>query len=162
MSESPCRNDLAPDAAAGWRFGIVVSRFNDAITESLLAGARDVLAAHGAAAEDVETVHVPGAYELPMAAALVASRGEISAVICLGALIRGETTHFDILASSVAHALQAVARDFALPVSFGLITCENEEQAWARAGGERGNKGAEAALAAIEMAGIFAAARTDC
>jgi len=158
MSEAQPETDLAPDAAAGWRFGIVVSRFNEAITERLLEGAREALAAHGAADEDVETVRVPGAYELPMGAALLASRDDIHAVICIGALIRGETPHFDVLASSAAHALQAVARDFALPVAFGIITCETEEQAWARAGGDRGNKGAEAALAAIEMVRVFASA----
>jgi len=156
MSEFRSQSDLAPDAAAGWRFAIVVSRFNESITERLLAGARETLAAHGATGDDVETVHVPGAYELPIGAALLASREDIHAVICVGALIRGETPHFDVLASSVAHALQEVALEFALPVAFGLITCENEEQAWARAGGERGNKGAEAALAAIEMVGVFA------
>jgi len=158
MSESRSQTELAPDAAVGWRFGIVVSRFNEAITERLLAGAREALEAHGAATDDVETVRVPGAYELPMGAALLASREDIHAVICIGALIRGETPHFDVLASSAAHALQAVSREFALPVAFGLITCENEEQAWARAGGEHGNKGEEAALAAIEMVGLFASA----
>lgn len=158
MSESRSRTDLAPDAAAGWRFGVVVSRFNEGITERLLEGARETLAAHGASGDDVETVHVPGAYELPMGAALLASREDIHAVICVGALVRGETPHFDVLASSVAHALQDVAREFALPVAFGLITCDNEEQAWARAGGARGNKGEEAALAAIEMVALFARA----
>ncbi len=158
MSESRSQVELAPDAAAGWRFGIVVSRFNEEITERLLEGAREALSAHGATGKDVEVVRVPGAYELPMGAALLASREDIHAVICLGALIRGETSHFDVLASSTAHALQAVAREFALPVGFGLITCEDEAQAKARAGGDRGNKGAEAALAAIEMVGVFASA----
>lgn len=157
MSESQSPIELAPDAAVGWRFGIVVSRFNEAITERLLAGAREALAAHGAASRDVEIIRVPGAFELPMGAALLAAREDIHALICVGALIRGETPHFDILASSAAHALQTVSREFALPVGFGLITCDNEEQAWARAGGDRGNKGAEAALAAIEMIGVFAA-----
>jgi len=156
MSESRTQIELPADAAAGWRFGVVVSRFNEEITERLLAGARETLAAHGAAADDVEIVHVPGAYELPMGAALLGSRDDIHAVICIGALIRGETSHFDVLASSAAHAIQDVAREFALPVAFGLITCENEEQARARAGGDRGNKGAEAARAAIEMVGLFA------
>jgi len=156
MSDSRSRTELAADAAAGWRFGVVVSRFNEAITERLLEGARAALQAHGAVNEDVEIVHVPGAYELPMGAALLAAREDMHAVICVGALIRGETPHFDVLAHSTAQALQAVARDFAVPVSFGLITCEDEQQAWARAGGERGNKGAEAALAAIEMVGVFA------
>ncbi len=156
MSESRSEPKLSADAAVGWRFGIVVSRFNQEITERLLEGASETLAAHGAAKKDIEVLRVPGAYELPMGAALLASREDIHAVISIGALIRGETPHFDVLASSAAHALQTVARDFALPVAFGLITCENEEQAWARAGGDRGNKGAEAALAAIEMVGLFA------
>ena len=157
MSESQSQTELAPDAAVGWRFGIVVSRFNQAITERLLAGAREALAAHGAAGGDVEVVRVPGAFELPQGAAMLAAREDIHAVICVGAIIRGETPHFDVLASSTAHAIQTVAREFALPIGFGLITCDNEEQARARAGGDRGNKGAEAALAAIELVGVFAA-----
>ena len=157
MSESQSQIELAPDAAVGWRFGIVVSRFNEPITERLLAGARDALTAHGAASGDVVVVRVPGAFELPQGAAMLAAREDIHAVICVGALIRGETPHFDVLASSAAHAIQTVAREFALPIGFGLITCDNEEQAQARAGGDRGNKGAEAALAAIEMVGVFAA-----
>jgi 6,7-dimethyl-8-ribityllumazine synthase len=157
MSEKGYTPALAVDAAAGWRFGVVVSRFNEEITEALLRGAQETLRSYGAANADIEVVRVPGAFELPIAAALLASRDDIHAVICLGALIRGETPHFDVLAHSTANALQDVAREFALPVGFGLLTCDTGEQASARAGGARGNKGADAAEAAIEMVGVFAA-----
>ena len=155
MSENRDQETLSADAAAGWRFGVVVSRFNTDVTEKLLQGARKTLADHGAAAQDVVVVHVPGAFELPMGAALLSAREDIHAVICLGALIRGETPHFDVLAHSVAHAVQDVSREFALPVTFGLLTCDNQEQAMARAGGAHGNKGAEAAATAIEMIELF-------
>jgi 6,7-dimethyl-8-ribityllumazine synthase len=156
MSENGYTAKISSDAAAGWRFGIVASRFNEGVTEALLEGARSTLKQYGAANADIEVVRVPGAFELPMGAALLASREDIHAVICLGALVRGETPHFDVLAMSAANAIQGVARDFALPVTFGLLTCETEAQAVARAGGERGNKGADAALAAVEMVGLFA------
>lgn len=155
MSERSPRNVLEADAAVGRHFGIVVSRFNDEITEPLLEGARTALTEHGAASADIVVVRVPGAFELPMGAALLASREDLDAVICLGALIRGETSHYDVLAHSAATALQDVALEFATPVAFGLLTCEDHAQARARAGGAHGNKGAEAALAAIEMVALF-------
>ena len=155
MSDDGYTVNLARDAAAGWRFGIVVSRFNEEITEALLAGAKETLRDYGAASKDIDVVHVPGAFELPMGATVLAAREDIHAVVCVGALIRGETPHFDVLANATAHAVQNVARDFGLPVTFGLITCDTMEQAQARAGGDRGNKGSEAALAAIEMIGVY-------
>ena len=141
---------------AGLHFAVVVARFNEDVTARLLSGARTAFERHGVRDDDVDVAWVPGAFELPIAARKLAESRRYDAIVCLGAVIRGETPHLDVLASSTAQALQAVAREFALPVAFGLITCENEEQAWARAGGERGNKGAEAALAAIEMVGVFA------
>ena len=158
MSDDGYTVNLERDAAAGWRFGVVVSRFNEAVTTALLAGARETLKEYGAASKDIEVVHVPGAFELPMGAMVLAAREDIHAVICVGALIRGETPHFDVLATSTAHAVHDVAREYGLPVTFGLITCDTMEQAEARAGGDRGNKGSEAALAAIEMIGVYAAA----
>ena len=155
MSETHPANILAPDAASGKRFGVLASRFNEHITDVLLEGAVRTLHEHGA---DAVHVHrVPGAYELPFAAGALARTGGLDAIVCLGALIRGETSHFDVLAHSTAIALQEVGREHGLPVAFGVITCENEEQALARAGGTHGNKGEEAALAAIEMTQVFAA-----
>jgi 6,7-dimethyl-8-ribityllumazine synthase len=158
MSDDGYTVDLERDAAAGWRFGVVVSRFNEDITSALLDGARTTLKEYGASSKDIEVVHVPGAFELPMGATVLAAREDIHAVVCVGALIRGETPHFDVLATSTAHAVQDVAREFGLPVTFGLITCDTMEQAQARAGGAKGNKGSEAALAAIEMIGVYSAA----
>ena len=125
------------------------------MTDRLEEGARQVLVEHGADVSAVRTVHAPGAYELPMVAHHVASAGATDAVICLGTLLRGETAHFDVLAHAVAGAVQATVRETGVPVSFGVITCDTLQQAEARAGGEHGNKGAEAALAAIEMATLY-------
>jgi len=134
---------------------VIVSRFNDEITGALLEGARATLQSHGAAADAVEVYEVPGAFELPVAASRLAD-GRADAIICLGALIRGETPHFDYLASAVSHGITDVALRSGVPVIFGVLTCEHREQAEARAGGDRGNKGAEAAIAAIEMVNLFA------
>lgn len=147
--------DLEPDAAAGFRFAVVVSRFNGEITGALLEGAQQTLQQHGAASDAVQVYEVPGAFELPMTAARLADGG-VDAIICLGALIKGETPHFDYLGASVAHGICDVAVRSGVPVIFGVLTCEQREHAEARAGGARGNKGAEAALAAIEMADLFA------
>lgn len=152
MSELRSEAPFAEDAAAGLRFGVVVSRFNEDVTGRLRDGVTKTLERYGADPEDVLVVDVPGAYELPLAALRLAADGELDAVVCVGALIRGETSHFDVLAHSVAHAIQDAMRETGVPIAFGVITCENAEQAEARAGGEHGNKGVEAALAAIEMA----------
>lgn len=151
----------AGDAAHPFRFGLVVSRTNDDVTAALAAAATEAFRLHGAADDAVERVDVPGAFELPMAAARLIDDRDVDAVVCIGALIRGETPHFEVLAAAVAHGIQEVALDSGLPVTFGVLTCDTHEQALARAGGEKGNKGAEAALAAIEMASAYAALAGD-
>jgi len=154
MSESRQHADLGPDAAVGFRFAVIVSRFNHDITAALLDGARTTLAAHGAAEDDIVVYDVPGAFELPMAASRLAA-GRFAAIICLGALIKGETPHFEYLCSAVAHGIQEVGIRSGVPVIFGVLTCEHRDHAEARAGGDKGNKGAEAAIAAIEMVSLF-------
>ncbi len=139
----------------GIRVGIVVSRFNEPVTDRLLQGALDVLTRSGVEGENITVVRVPGSFEIPLAAQKLAASGDLDALICLGALIRGETSHFDYLASEVTSGIGAVSRKFDLPVSFGVLTTETTEQAMNRAGLKSGNKGAEAALAALEMANLF-------
>jgi 6,7-dimethyl-8-ribityllumazine synthase len=141
---APGRND-----ARGLKFAIVVARFNSAITEKLLEGAREALTKNGA--RDVEIFYVPGAFELPLAAKWLA-HGGYSAIIALGAVIRGETPHFDFVAGEAARGLQQVALECNIPVAFGVLTTDTVEQAEARAGGKHGNKGYDAAMTAIEMA----------
>lgn len=154
MSELRQHADLGPDAALGFRFAVIVSRFNHGITAALLDGARTTLAAHGVAPGDIVVYEVPGAFELPMTAARLAG-GHFDAIICLGALIKGETPHFDYLCSAIADGIQDVGVRSGVPVIFGVLTCENHDHAAARAGGDKGNKGAEAAIAAIEMVNLF-------
>ena len=154
MSESRQHSDLGPAAAAGFRFALIVSRFNDDITGALLDGARATLVAHGAAGNDIVVHDVPGAFELPMTASRLAD-GRFDAIVCLGALIKGETPHFEYLCSAVARGIQEVGVRSGVPVIFGVLTCEHRDHAEARAGGNKGNKGAEAALAAIEMVSLF-------
>ena len=160
MSDLRERAPLASDAAALFRFGVIVSRTNADITTALLIGALETLREYGADHDAIGVSHVPGAFELPMAAAKLADSG-VDAIICIGALIRGETPHFDYLAASVAQGIQNVAADAGIPVVFGVLTCDSMEQASARAGGEKGNKGAQAAVAAIEMAVLYAALERD-
>lgn len=136
--------------ARGLRFAIVAARFNEAITSKLLTGANSVLEERHAASSTV--FHVPGAFELPFAARKLALSGEYDAVIALGAVIRGGTPHFDYVAGEAARGLMQASLETGIPVIFGVLTTDNLEQAEARAGGEHGNKGADAALAAIEMA----------
>ena len=155
MSELRENADLKPDAASGFRFAVVVSRFNGDITSALLDGARRTLQQHGAAPDAVQVHEVPGAFELPMTASKLAD-GRVDAIICLGALIKGETPHFDYLGTAVATGICDVAVRSGVPVIFGVLTCERRQHAEARAGGEKGNKGAEAAIAAIEMAALYA------
>ena len=156
MSELRNAGALATDAARPFRFDVVVSRTNATITEALLEGALGALGVHGAQDETVRVCHVPGAFELPMTAAKLA-KSNPDAIICIGALIRGETPHFDYLSAAVAQGIQDVAIDSGIPTVFAVLTCDSMEQATARAGGDKGNKGAEAAIAAIEMATLFAA-----
>jgi 6,7-dimethyl-8-ribityllumazine synthase len=139
-------------SAARLRFGIVVSRFNSFITERLLAAALDALERAGATGKDVEVVHVPGSFELPLAAKKMAATGKYDALIAVGCVLRGETTHYDYVCSETARGLQLAQMDSGLPVIFCVLTCDTLEQAIDRAGLKGGNKGFEAGLAAIEMA----------
>jgi 6,7-dimethyl-8-ribityllumazine synthase len=139
-------------SASGLRFGIVVSRFNSFITERLLAAAVDALQRAGAADKDVEVVRVPGAFELPLAAKKLAATGRYDALIAVGCVLRGETTHYDYVCSETARGLQLAQMDTGLPIIFCVLTCDTLEQAIDRAGLKGGNKGFEAGLAAIEMA----------
>jgi 6,7-dimethyl-8-ribityllumazine synthase len=140
--------------ASGLKVGIVVSRFNNFITEHLLSGAVDELIKHGADENDIEVIRVPGAFEIPLAAKKLCLRGN-DAVICLGAVIRGGTPHFDYVAGEAARGVAEVAREADIPVMFGVLTTDDVEQAADRAGGKCGNKGAESALAAIVMATLY-------
>lgn len=138
---------------AGRRFAIVVSRFNEPITAKLLEGARDALARHGAA--DVDVVWVPGAWELPIAARRLLATDRYDALVAIGAVIRGDTPHFDYVAGEASRGLARASADFDRPVGFGVLTCDTMEQAEARAGGAHGNKGWDAAMAALEMADVL-------
>jgi 6,7-dimethyl-8-ribityllumazine synthase len=139
-------------SAEGLRFGIVVSRFNSFITERLLAAAVDALERAGAASKDVDVVHVPGSFELPLAAKKLAATGKYDALIAIGCILRGETAHYDYVCSETARGLQLAQMDSGLPIIFCVLTCDTLEQAIDRAGLKGGNKGFEAGLAAIEMA----------
>lgn len=141
--------------AAGKRFALVVSRYNEFFSSRLLSGAEDCLLRHGAAPEDVEVWRVPGCFELPLVAKKVAQTGKFHAVVCLGAILRGQTSHFDLVASEAAKGVARVSLETDVPTIFGVITTETIEQAVDRAGARAGNRGAEAALAAIEMASVL-------
>jgi 6,7-dimethyl-8-ribityllumazine synthase len=141
--------------ANGLQFAVLVSRFNGFITEQLLAGALDALHRHGAKDEQVDVVRVPGTFELPAAARQVAALGRYDAIIALGAVIRGATPHFDYIAAEASKGLGQVALEGPCAVSFGVLTTDTLEQAIERAGTKAGNKGADAALAAIEQANLF-------
>lgn len=142
--------------ARGVRFGIVLSRFNELVGEQLLSGAVEALMSRGAAAEDIDIVRVPGAFEIPVTLKVLAETDEYDALIALGAVIRGDTPHFDYVAGECARGIREVSVDYGLPVAFGVLTVDTLEQALARAGANRGaNKGAEAALVAVEMANLF-------
>jgi 6,7-dimethyl-8-ribityllumazine synthase len=140
--------------ATGLKVGIVVSRFNVFITEHLLTGAINELISHGVNEGDIEVIRVPGAFEIPLAAKKICSRRK-DVIICLGAVIRGDTPHFDYVATEAARGVAAVSIETDIPIMFGVITSNNIEQAEDRAGGKCGNKGADAALAAIEIATLY-------
>jgi 6,7-dimethyl-8-ribityllumazine synthase len=140
--------------AAGRRVALVVSAFNDFVTDRLRAGAMAALQSAGVAADDVSIIHVPGAFEIPLAAQHAAESGRFDAIVCLGCLIRGETPHFEYISSAVAHGITAAARLTRVPMSFGVLTTNSAEEALARAGEGPGNKGHEAAVAALEMADV--------
>jgi len=142
-------------SAEGYRFGLVVSRFNDFISSKLVEGAVDALKRHGATEEQLLLVKVPGAFEIPLAAKKLAESGKVDAVICLGAVIRGSTPHFEYVAAEVSKGIAVVALDTKVPVAFGVLTTDNLEQAIERAGTKSGNKGWDAALAAMEMVNLF-------
>jgi 6,7-dimethyl-8-ribityllumazine synthase len=144
----------APDGA-GVRVGIVAARFNGVITSKLVEAARDGLLHHGVADDDISLVWVPGAFEIPLAAMRVARRGEVDAVICLGAVIRGETGHFGLVANEAARGVAQVSLDTGVPCVFEVLATENLSQAEARAGGEHGNKGWEAARVALAMVSLL-------
>ena len=141
--------------ANGKKFGIVASRFNDFITKKLLEGCIDALLRHGAKDSELEVAWVPGAFEVPLVAKKMANSKKYDAVICLGTVIRGETPHFDYVASEVAKGIAQVSLDANIPTIFGIITAENIEQAIERAGTKDGNKGKDAAVTAIEMVNLL-------
>ena len=142
-------------SSKGLRFAIVVARFNSFITERLLAGALDALARTGCAESDIEIVKVPGSWEMPVVARELAERKRHDAIICLGAVIRGDTPHFDYVAGEAAKGLGQVAAQTGVPVAFGVLTCITLEQAIDRAGAKGGNKGFDAAMTAVEMADLM-------
>lgn len=137
------------------RFAVVVSRFNDLVTKSLLDGCCDTLKRHGAKDAEIELFWVPGAYEIPLAASRLSKDKKFDAIICLGAVIRGDTPHFDLIANETAKGIAQVSLQAGIPVIFGVITADTMEQAMERAGLKSGNKGKDAALNAIEMVNLF-------
>jgi 6,7-dimethyl-8-ribityllumazine synthase len=139
----------------GRRCAVVVSRFNETITQRLLDGALDAFVRHGVAFDDVDVFWVPGAWELPAAARRAAGTERYDALVALGAVIRGDTPHFDYVAGEASRGLSSASADFDVPIAFGVLTCDTMAQAEARAGGEHGNKGWDAALAALEMADLL-------
>jgi 6,7-dimethyl-8-ribityllumazine synthase len=153
MGFNVIEGDFAPQEA---KYGIVVARFNSFIVESLLAGAIDTLKRHaGVKEEDIDVVRVPGAYELPLVAQAMAANGDYDAIIALGAVIRGSTPHFDFVAGEASKGLASVGLAHELPVIFGVLTTDTIEQSIERAGTKAGNKGAEAALSAVEMVSLL-------
>ena len=142
-------------AAPGYRFAIVVSRFNEEITDGLLKGARALLTEASVRDENLTIVRVPGAFEIPVAALRLAESGMYDAIICLGCLIKGDTMHFEYIAAAASHGIAQAAAATGVPIAFGVLTTMTEEQAMARAADNAGNKGREAAAAAVEMATLF-------
>ena len=146
---------IAKDIAAGFNIVIVVSRFNENVTQKLLQGALERLRELEFEKHQITVAHVPGAVELPVTAQAFAKTGSVDAIVCLGAVIRGETTHYDYVCSQVSKGCQRVALDYNIPVIFGVLTTENKEQALARAGGARGHKGRDAIDTAYEMVSVL-------
>ncbi len=139
----------------GRRYAVLASRFNNTITSKLADGAMEALIRHGALADDVDLVWVPGAWELPFAARRLAATERYNAIVVVGAVIRGDTPHFDFVAGEASRGLADASSEYEIPIGFGLLTTDNLEQAEARAGGEHGNKGWDAAIAALEMSDLF-------
>jgi 6,7-dimethyl-8-ribityllumazine synthase len=145
----------------GLRLAIVVSRFNDFVTQRLLEGARGALDRYGVGADEADVAYVPGSFELPLAARRLAESGRYHAIICLGAVIRGETPHFDYVANQVSSGIGRASYETGVPVIFGVITADTTQQALERAGGKMGNKGYDAAVSAIEMANLMRGLRPE-
>lgn len=143
--------------AKGLRVGLLVSRFNSFISDRLVEGAIDALLRHGAEKEDINIVRVPGAFEIPPAAKKMAESGRFDAIVCLGAVIRGATPHFDYVSAEVSKGVASISMDAGIPVAFGVLTTDTIEQAIERAGSKAGNKGFDAAMAAVEMANLYKA-----
>lgn len=143
------------------RFALIVSRFNDFITSRLLDGARDALERHGVAADTITVIHVPGAWELPLAAKAVVETGRFDALVCLGCVIRGQTTHHEHVGGEASRGIGRVSLESGIPIGFGLLTTDTLEQAIERAGSKAGNKGADAALGALEMANLLRQLKAD-
>jgi len=141
--------------AEGFKYGIVVSRFNNFLTDKLIEGALDCLKRHGADENNIGVAYVPGAFEIPYVASRIAKSGKYDAIICLGAIIRGDTPHFDYIANEASKGIAKIAIDSGLPVIYGLVTADNLEQAIERAGTKAGNKGWDAAEAAVEMLNLY-------
>lgn len=141
--------------AAGLRFGVVASQFNSFITDRLLAGALEAFERTGAAREQIEIVRVPGSFEIPVAAKKLAASGRFDSIVCIGCVLRGETSHYDYVCSETARGIQLAQLDTGVPMAFCVLTCDTLEQAIERAGLKGGNKGYEAGLAAVEMACLF-------
>jgi 6,7-dimethyl-8-ribityllumazine synthase len=147
--------------ADGLRFAIIVSRFNSFITERLLSGALDAIERCGGKAADVDVVRIPGAWEFPLTLKAVAARNKYDAILCLGAVIKGDTPHFDYVAGEAARGIATVSVETGIPVAFGVLTTNTVEQAIDRAGAKSGNKGADAAMTAMEMANLLRRLRTQ-
>jgi 6,7-dimethyl-8-ribityllumazine synthase len=155
MAEKPQPNQVRGELTAhGLRFGVVVSRFNSFITDRLLAGALDALERAGAEASQIDVARVPGAFEIAIAAKKMAQTGRYDAILCIGCVLRGETTHYDYVCSESARGIQLAQIDTGLPMAYCILTCDTLEQAIDRAGLKGGNKGYDAALAAVEMANL--------
>jgi 6,7-dimethyl-8-ribityllumazine synthase len=162
MSENTNQSFDGDLSAAGLRFAIVVSRFNSFVTDPLLGGALDALKQRGADLQEIDVVHVPGAWELPIAAhALAVRTRKPDAIICLGAVIKGDTPHFDYVAGEAARGIAKASAETGIPMAFGVLTTNTVEQATDRAGGKAGNKGFDAAMTAIEMAHLLRRLRAE-
>jgi 6,7-dimethyl-8-ribityllumazine synthase len=141
--------------ARGMKIGVIVSRFNNFITVKLLEGALEGLKTHGGADDDLTVIHVPGAFEIPIVAARMSASGKFDALVCLGAVIRGDTPHFEYVCDAVTHGISKAVWEYRIPISFGVLTTDNVQQAMERSGVKDANKGYEAALTAIEMVNVL-------
>ena len=141
--------------ARGMKIGVIVSRFNNFITVKLLEGALEGLKTHGGADDDLTVIHVPGAFEIPIVAARMSASGKFDALVCLGAVIRGDTPHFEYVCDAVTHGLSKAVWEYRIPIGFGVLTTDNVQQAMERSGVKDANKGYEAALTAIEMVSVL-------